>query len=316
MDTLTHTLSGVGLAFVAQAISPGIDEVTLGLIGFGVLASNAPDFDVVTKGFGNYTFINNHRGLTHTVFAWPILAAPMALLFSLISLANIGFMPLFIFALASIALHVFLDVFNSYGTMILAKGKWVRLSVTHTFDPVITSALILGIISSFLYRDIEYMFLYFLLGILVYMLLRVLYKRVIIKNVRNAYPNAKRTIIIATSKPYRWYVAIDNGNEYHTFRIIWKEVLRLNVVKKQNDADKYMHLLENDKIYHLFTKFSPMYNSHMEGDHLLLTDMRYRKAGYFYFKATFIIRDGKIASSYVGWVFNENSRIDKVEARV
>ncbi len=314
MDTLTHTICGAGLAFSAKVINPDLD-VSLGLVGFSIAASNAPDFDVITKIFGNVTFINNHRGLTHTVVAWPILALPLALIFKTFAptLANYDLMTMFIFALVGIALHVSLDVLNSYGTMLLPKGKWVRLSVTHTFDIVITTLLIMGTIVAYFYN---YAFIAALLIILAYILLRLAVKLSIIEHVRNLYPNSRKTIVIATSRPYRWYVCLDTGDEFHTFRMRWSKQQRLKIIKKEYADNEHIDILKHNDIYKLFTKFSPMYNAHIEGNHLLLTDMRYRKNQYFYFKATFIIRRGRIFNSYVGWVFDERRRIDKVESKL
>ncbi len=314
MDTLTHTICGAGLAFSAKAINPDID-VSLGLVAYSVAASNAPDFDVITKVFGNVTFINNHRGLTHTIVAWPFLALPLAFIFKTLapSLGGYDLVTMFIFGIAAIALHVTLDVLNSYGTMLLPRGRWIRLSVTHTFDIVITSLLISGMLVSY-FR--HYAFLVSLAIILAYIFVRLAVKIVIINNVNSLYPNSQKTIVIATSKPYRWYVCLDTGNEFHTFRIKWNKQERLKVIKKEYADKDYIDILKYNDIYQLFTKFSPMYNAHLEGNHLLLTDMRYRKNQYFYFKATFIVRRGRIFNSYVGWVFDERRRIDKVESKL
>ncbi len=314
MDTLTHTICGAGLAFSAKAINPDLD-VSLGLIGFSIAASNAPDFDVLTKAFGNVTFINNHRGLTHTITAWPILALPLAFIFKSLapSLGSFDLITMFVFALIGIALHVFLDILNSYGTMIIPNGRWVRLSVTHTFDIVITSLLIFGTIFAYFY---EFAFIAALFIIIGYILARIAVKLTIMENVKSLYPNSLKTIVIATSKPYRWYVCLDAGEEFHTFRMKWSKQERLKIVKKEHADIEYLDTLKHNDIYKLFTKFSPMYNAHMEGSHLLLTDMRYRKNQYFYFKATFVIRRNRIFNSYVGWVFDERRRIDKVESKL
>ncbi len=314
MDSLTHTICGVGLAYSASVFNADL-EPTLGLIGYSIAASNAPDFDVVTKIFGNVTFINNHRGLTHTIVAWPLLALPLAFIFSLLShsVGSTDFMTIFMFGMAGIALHVLLDILNSYGTMIIPKGRWVRLSVTHTFDVVITLLLIFGTVLSYFY---SYAFIAALLIILAYIFIRLAVKLVIMDHVKKLYPNSKKTIVIATSKPYRWYVCLDLGEEFHTFRMRWSKQQRLKIIKKEHADLEYIDTLKHNQIYKLFTKFSPMYNAHMEGNHLLLTDMRYRKNQYFYFKSTFVIRRGRVFNSYVGWVFDERRRIDKVESNL
>ena len=45
-------------------------------------------------------------------------------------------------------LHVFVDIFNSYGTQALRPltNKWIQLSVINTFDPIIFIILCAGIV--------------------------------------------------------------------------------------------------------------------------------------------------------------------------
>ncbi|WP_251352739.1 metal-dependent hydrolase, partial [Staphylococcus aureus] len=45
-------------------------------------------------------------------------------------------------------LHVFVDIFNSYGTQALRPitNKWIQLSVINTFDPIIFTVLCIGIV--------------------------------------------------------------------------------------------------------------------------------------------------------------------------
>ncbi len=309
MDTLTHTLCGIGIAFAANTVSPELVEMSLAFTGFSVLAANSPDFDTVTKAFGNVTFINNHRGLTHTILMWPVLSLPLALIFSL--LTSITLPVLFTVAMMNVALHVFLDVLNSYGTMILPRGRWVRLSVTHTFDPIITSVLVLGIVLTvFEIRN----FPFIIGGVLLYIILRIIYKWIIYTRVTRLFPNSKKTIIIAKSNPFTWYCAIEMDKEYHTFKFMWKKPIRIHTVKKCPIDPQLVKVAQDDPIFKLFHKFSPMFYAHIEGNHILLSDLRYRTGTYYYFKATFVVDDSrkKILNSYVGWVFNERKRISKV----
>ena len=45
-------------------------------------------------------------------------------------------------------LHVFVDIFNSYGTQALRPitNKWIQLSVISTFDPIIFTLLCIGVL--------------------------------------------------------------------------------------------------------------------------------------------------------------------------
>ncbi|KGT72733.1 hydrolase, partial [Bradyrhizobium japonicum] len=140
MDTATHFAMGFGLAGLAHldpivAASPGLAEAIL--IGT-VIGSQAPDLDGFTRIFGSAAYIRNHRGISHSV---PALFAWTAAIFGLIQLispqAHLFHLLAWIFS--AVCLHVFVDLFNSYGT----KGfypfqkKWIALDVIFIFDAFI-----------------------------------------------------------------------------------------------------------------------------------------------------------------------------------
>ena len=58
--------------------------------------------------------------------------------------------PLHVWLWAQLAvfLHVFVDIFNSYGTQALRPitNKWIQLSVISTFDPIIFTLLCIGVL--------------------------------------------------------------------------------------------------------------------------------------------------------------------------
>ena len=59
MDNLTHSLFGLTLA--RAGVGRGVPYATATL----VLASNAPDGDIVTALFGGIDYLAAHRGPTH-----------------------------------------------------------------------------------------------------------------------------------------------------------------------------------------------------------------------------------------------------------
>src|SRR5688572_28152551 len=73
MDTLTHALSG---ALLGRATSPQTQTAeTLPvnrrmLIGF--LAAASPDLDFVAAYLGQITYLNHHRGITHSLILLPL----------------------------------------------------------------------------------------------------------------------------------------------------------------------------------------------------------------------------------------------------
>jgi membrane-bound metal-dependent hydrolase YbcI (DUF457 family) len=113
MDNLTHSLVGAAIskAGLEQKCGKG---TTLTL----VLASNITDID----GILMFTAEHGHlcrRMWTHSVFAWPFLAIGLAYGLHHLRLKEIPVRTLFGLSMLGIGLHVFFDLLNSYGVVLL-----------------------------------------------------------------------------------------------------------------------------------------------------------------------------------------------------
>ncbi|HEY6972086.1 MAG TPA: metal-dependent hydrolase, partial [Candidatus Angelobacter sp.] len=60
MDPVTHFLTGACLSRAGLNRTTGLATLTL------VLASEAPDLDIVTLFGGSVSYLEHHRGITHT----------------------------------------------------------------------------------------------------------------------------------------------------------------------------------------------------------------------------------------------------------
>jgi inner membrane protein len=113
MDNLTHTLTGLALARAGFARrTPG---ATLAL----VVASNLPDADLLFGLQGATSYLQHHRDLSHSVVGAPLLALALAAVLRLAS-RKARFLPLLAATLTGVAMHVFMDLWTSYGTRVLA----------------------------------------------------------------------------------------------------------------------------------------------------------------------------------------------------
>src|SRR5215471_15823788 len=72
MFNSTHTL--VGLALAKTGLGQWERRATLA----AVIASNLPDIDIVTQFAGTTTYLNYHRGITHTIVGTPLLSVLLA----------------------------------------------------------------------------------------------------------------------------------------------------------------------------------------------------------------------------------------------
>ncbi len=114
MDTITHTLTGV-------VIARAIDDEKIG--GWGTIAGAAmgifPDTDIVLGFFHREFSIQYHRAFTHSLLLIPFYALFFSWLLTKIS-KRPYFWSFYRVCLPVLVSHVLLDLFTSYGTMILS----------------------------------------------------------------------------------------------------------------------------------------------------------------------------------------------------
>lgn len=116
MENLAHSLFGVALGQTRlRHLSPYATTIL-------VLASNLPDIDVVTGFVSDATYLDHHRGVTHSLPGYLIMAPIFALIFTFLGNQFKTFgKPSFQFSqvllLTSIGLlgHLFFDFLNDYG---------------------------------------------------------------------------------------------------------------------------------------------------------------------------------------------------------
>lgn len=121
MDNVTHTLFGVTLA-----------RTPLGRAGRGataalVIASNAPDIDVVSLARGTSSYMHWHRGPTHGplgVVVLGLVSATIARLWERRSEGRASFPMLAAIAMVGVALHILMDLPTSYGIRLLSPFDW------------------------------------------------------------------------------------------------------------------------------------------------------------------------------------------------
>lgn len=142
MDNLTHTLTGLMMARV------GLGRTTeRGGTLMMMLAVNAPDSDLVMAGLpGGLSYIEYHRGYTHSLALAPVMALLPLLLAHWIKGASINWRS-YLACMIGVLSHLALDLTNVYGVRLLLpfSSKWVRLDTTGIIDPWILIILVLAV---------------------------------------------------------------------------------------------------------------------------------------------------------------------------
>ena len=74
MENLAHALMGrrIGQLSVFQRVGPRAALI-------GMIAANVPDLDVIVYAFNRDLGTWQHRGCTHSLLGWPVIAASRAM---------------------------------------------------------------------------------------------------------------------------------------------------------------------------------------------------------------------------------------------
>src|SRR5262249_45746533 len=121
-----------------------------------VIASNLPDIDIVTQFGGTTTYLDYHRGFTHTIVGTPILSLALAAViyaavYGFRSFKSAVFGRYFLIALISMSTHPLLDWANNYGIrpFLPYSGQWYYGDTLFIIDPILDLLLLIGIVFSY-----------------------------------------------------------------------------------------------------------------------------------------------------------------------
>jgi membrane-bound metal-dependent hydrolase YbcI (DUF457 family) len=151
LDNITHTLAGLTL------VRAGLGRRAPGALAAMIIASNAPDLDIVSAITGGAVpYLEAHRGPTHGVLGVLLLAIATAVVVAVALRIGPGMMDpdrrgslksLAGIALAGASLHVLMDLPTSYGTRILSpfSDTWFAVDWLPIVDIYLWGLLIAGV---------------------------------------------------------------------------------------------------------------------------------------------------------------------------
>jgi len=322
MDTGTHVVMGIalgGLSLIDPVVA-GSTLTTTAVIAGTIIGSQAPDIDTVLKLRNNAVYIRHHRGITHSIPAvilWPILIA--GVLWLIFPEANL--LHLWLWTFLAVFVHVFVDIFNSYGTQALRpfSRKWVALGVINTFDPIIFGIHVVGIFLWMLGLNPVTTFLTMYAIIFIYYILRFAVQHAVKNSVKHTIPDADEIIVAPTMKFLQWRVAAISKSHHYVGRAYGRSITIYDKFERKPlpESDLVKAALK-DKNLSAFTSFSPIYRWEItEFDHIYevrLIDLRYRSNDYYPFVAVaHLNEDLEIVNSYTGWIFSEDKLRKKLD---
>ncbi len=315
MDTGTHIVMGVALAGLST-LDPVVnnDPVLFHAIFVGaIVGSHAPDFDTVLKLRNNATYIRHHRGVTHSVPAvifWGILIASIIHLF----VPQVNFWHLYGWTALAVVVHVFVDIFNAYGTQAYRPftDKWIAHGFINTFDPYIFTLHLAGIVAWILGANPATTWLLIYAVILLYYIKRYMDKKEIVRTINDYFPDTIKVATSPTIKQNYWRVAITTETRFYVGTVENGHIEIVDEFKKVSLPDSpIIDIAKTDRNVSAFLSFSPVYrweiNEYDDYTEVRFIDLRYRSKTFYPFVAVVQINSAnEIISSYTGWIFSEH----------
>ena len=147
MFNSTHTLVGLALA------RTGLDRWAPHATWAAVIAANLPDIDILAQFAGTTTYLDYHRGITHTIVETPLLCLAFADVMFAVSRGK-AFWKYFLIAIIAMSTHLLLDWTNTYGIrpFLPLNGQWYYGDTLFIIDPYLDGILLAGIIVTFKMR--------------------------------------------------------------------------------------------------------------------------------------------------------------------
>jgi inner membrane protein len=155
MDNLTHTLTGIAISHSGLNRKTRFATLTL------ILAANAPDIDIISRLKGGLTYLEYHRGITHSLVGITALAV---LISSFIYWMGKKVQPkpglpldwrwLLLAAFLGTGSHLLLDFTNAYGVRPLVpfSGRWFAWDIMPIIDPLLLALFLAGLALPWLLR--------------------------------------------------------------------------------------------------------------------------------------------------------------------
>ena len=156
MDTLTHALSGALLARATTSRTDAPGSLSLrARVWVCAAAAAFPDSDFLLTLIGPLTYLNGHRGITHSLLLLPLWSVLLALLFTAVGRGRYHWRGYVGICAQGIGIHIAGDVITSYGTQIFAPLSHFSVAWPYTFiiDPYFTGIILFGLFAGWRWQS-------------------------------------------------------------------------------------------------------------------------------------------------------------------
>jgi inner membrane protein len=273
VDNLTHSLTG---ALVAKA-GPERHHTRI-VFWVTVLAANIPDIDFVMQFFGDRMFyMEQHRGVSHSILFALFFAALLAWIFSL-TLKGARFKQLYVYVLAGILVHILFDLITSFGTMIFypLSDKRYTFDLIFIIDPWLTLSMVILIVFVRKFRNKSRRIVHAgLVFISVYFLFAYVNKEIVRNRAEDFFAgrNIKYSEMLVLPQPLaitHWVVLVRTDDAaYQIFTNSFEKPNRYSIIDypyiEPNEYILRAGQTREAKFFHWFSRM-PMYDYYEEQD--------------------------------------------------
>lgn len=312
MDPVSHALIGANIAGLAGHTVSLSDP---GFIG-PVLASMAPDLDIVFHFRGDVAYIKSHRGLSHSVPALMLWSAAITLLLYFLLPGTMPIAELFLLTAAGAFSHSFFDMLNSYGVRMLwplVKEK-ISFSLVGLVDWLIVALSVLSLVAGMYWPAAYLMWAGF-------MVVYILNRKWIAENLRQFleeyYPEdtiQKVIIMPARYQIFSWDFLVETESLYLIGKIqAFSLGIQICSRMEKPKNNQFIEAALDSSLGKLFTDLTPhlhvMYKEQNCQHVVEFTDLRYYHNHDFMHTGVMFFDDQCCATKQVFSPYNRNHRV-------
>jgi inner membrane protein len=281
VDNLTHTLTGL---VVARA---GLGRLSPGATLAAVLASNVPDLDLLFGLEGTAAYLQHHRDLSHSILGAPVLALGIAGAVRLFR-KDARTLPLFLVSLLAVAIHVFMDLWTSYGTRVLAPfdRTFYTWDLVFIVDPWLLLILLVSLLAGRSGQPARVASLALGLALAYVGVRAILHVRALDEGLARV-PFGSSSLVRAAAlpsplDPRRWRFLADTGATYFTGEVrLWDGSTPLRRRQKHAETPAVARVRESSAVAATFLRFSTFpwleVSETDGGTELSWTDLRFER---------------------------------------
>jgi inner membrane protein len=284
IDSLTHIAVGAVLGDALLGKKLGKRAMLL-----GALAQSIPDVDFISSFWADTpSYLLAHRGFTHSLLFCLLATIGFALLAEHYHKQHrVGYNKWILFFTLQLSVHLFIDLFNSYGTGLLEPFSHVRLSFNALFvaDPFFTvwpaiACVMLLLLKSRIYKRIFWQ-RFALAGSGTYLLYCVYNKLEVNNDVREIMAAQKVSYneYFTTPTPlnnWLWYVVAKRDMGYYVgYHSVFDKKEQIDFQYFSKNDSLLQQVSDQEELQHLIRFSKGYYTAEKWNDTVVFNDLRF-----------------------------------------